>query len=102
MNIKISKIEKKTIIEVSGRVDTVAAPKFEAAVKEQITDAEELVIDMDKLEYISSAGLRVLLWAQKTMTDRGDMKLINVHENVMEILEITGFSEILKIKQGGS
>ena len=101
MNIKISKIEKKIIIEVSGRVDTVAAPKFEAAVEEQITDAEELVIDMDKLEYISSAGLRVLLWAQKTMTDRGDMKLINVHENVMEILEITGFSEILKINQGG-
>ena len=98
MNIKISKIEKKTIIEVSGRVDTVAAPKFEAAVKEQITDAEELVIDMDKLEYISSAGLRVLLSAQKVMNRQGTMVVRNASDDVKEIFDVTGFSDILTIE----
>ncbi len=97
---------KKTIDEDSsaaaicleGRLDTVTSPQLEEAIKSSLEDIKELTIDMEKLEYISSAGLRVLLWAQKAMARRGQMKLLKVNETVMEIFEVTGFCDILTIE----
>ena len=98
MKIEMKKDEKSLILKIAGRLDTMSAPEMEKAVKENISGVEELVIDMEKLEYISSAGLRVLLSAQKTMNGQGSMKVINVSDTIMEIFEITGFSEIMTIK----
>lgn len=85
-------------LKVSGRLDTTTAPALEAAVSETVAGAEQLVLDFAGLEYISSAGLRVILKAQKTMTAKGGMKLLHVNETIMEIFEITGFSDILTIE----
>lgn len=81
-----------------GRLDTVTSPDFDAELKDSMEGVTELVLDFEKLEYISSAGLRVLLAAQKTMAKQGSMKLINVNDDVMEIFEVTGFSDILTIE----
>lgn len=86
-------------IKIIGRLDTVTAPEFEAAVNGCICDAKELVIDCSELEYISSAGLRVILHAQKKMNIQGAMKLTGVNEDVMEVFDITGFTDILTIEQ---
>ena len=83
-------------IALEGKLDTVTAPQLEAALKESMGGIEELVFDFEKLDYVSSAGLRVLLYAHKTMAGR--MKLIHVGELVMEVLEVTGFSDILTIE----
>ena len=83
---------------LEGRLDTVTAPELEQALKEVLDDAGELTLDFGKLDYISSAGLRVLLSAQKQMCRKGSMKLTNVSETIMEIFEVTGFSEILTIE----
>lgn len=99
MNIEIKKNTEEIIIEVAGRLDTTTAPDFNKAVTDDIADTDNLVLDFKKLEYISSAGLRVLLSAQKKMQKLGKMKLINVCEDVMEVFEMTGFSDILTIKQ---
>ena len=85
-------------VELEGRLDTTSAPQLEETLKESLPEVKELVLDFAKLEYISSAGLRVLLAAQKTMSKQGAMKLINVNEIIMEIFEITGFSDILTIE----
>ena len=98
LNITKDLQDKKLVIGLEGKLDTITAPDFEKAVKENIEGVEELVFDLEKLEYITSAGLRVLLSAQKVMTKQGAMKLVNVSENVMEIFEVTGFSEILTIE----
>ena len=97
------KIEKKltdTSLEValSGRLDTMTAPELETTLKESLNGVSELILDFDKLEYISSAGLRVLLSAQKLMSKQGGMKLLHVNETIMEIFEVTGFSDILTIE----
>ena len=84
-------------LEVEGRLDTMTSPELEAAVRESIEGIGELVFDFGKLEYISSAGLRVLLSAQKTMNRQGSMKVANVNSAIMEIFEVTGFSDILTI-----
>ncbi len=89
---------KKAIVALSGRLDTVTAPETETAVKELIPEISELVFDFSGLEYISSAGLRVLLSAQKAMSAKGEMKLVGVSEAVMEIFEVTGFTDILTIE----
>ena len=88
----------KTKVALEGRLDTVTAPELEAALKEVLPTATELTMDFEKLEYISSAGLRVLLSAQKKMNAQGDMKVVHVGETIMEIFEVTGFSDILTIE----
>ena len=84
------------IVNISGRLDTSTAPKFEEFILENIAKMQTLVLDCADLEYISSAGLRVLLSTQKKMKD--NMKLKNVCEEVMEVFEITGFADILTIE----
>ena len=98
MNIEIKKNTEETTIEIVGRLDTTTAPDFNKTITEDIADTDNLVLDFKKLEYISSAGLRVLLSAQKKMQKLGTMKLTNVCEDVMEVFEMTGFSDILTIK----
>ena len=85
-------------IALEGRLDTTTAPQLEEELKASLENAQALVLDFEKLEYISSAGLRVLLSAQKTMAKRGEMKLTHVNETVMEIFEVTGFADILTIE----
>lgn len=89
---------KKLEIVLSGRLDTTTAPMLDASVKESIEGIESLVFDFAKLEYISSAGLRVLLSTQKTMNKQGDMVVKNVSDDVKEIFEVTGFADILTIE----
>ena len=98
MTIEIKKEAKSLILKIAGRLDTTSAPEMEKAVKENISGVEKLIIDMEKLEYISSAGLRVLLSAKKKMDDTGSVKIKNVSEPIMEVFEITGFNEILTIE----
>ena len=85
-------------LKVSGRLDTTTAPALEAAVSENVGACEQLILDFADLEYISSAGLRVILKAQKAMSAKGGMKLLHVNETIMEIFEITGFCDILTIE----
>lgn len=94
---KIPEGEKLTV-SIIGRLDTTTAPNLEAEFKSSLDGVKELVIDMGGLEYISSAGLRVLLSAQKVMNKQGNMTLINVGDVVMEVFEVTGFSDILTIQ----
>ncbi len=95
-------IEKKfsgvNTLVLSGRLDTVTAPQLEAELEKILSDSDALVLDMANLEYISSAGLRVILKAQKAMNTKGTMKLIHVGESIMEIFDITGFSDFLNIE----
>ena len=97
------KIEKniengKVLLTIEGRLDTTTAPELEKELDSSLVEATGLVFDMSKLEYISSAGLRVLLKAQKTMNVQGNMKVTNVNESIMEVFEITGFVDILTIE----
>ncbi len=95
----IKKTKNGTILTVAaeGRIDTTTAPEFENAVKTALDGIDELVLDFTKLNYISSAGLRVLLSLQKTMNTQGTMKITGVNETVSDIFEVTGFSDILTI-----
>ncbi|MDD6881690.1 MAG: STAS domain-containing protein [Firmicutes bacterium] len=92
-NIDGTKLE----ILLEGRLDTATAPLLEAELKESLSGITELVFDFAKLEYISSAGLRILLASQKMMNKQGSMALKNVNEAIEEIFEITGFSDIVTI-----
>lgn len=85
-------------VALTGRLDTTTAPELEKELKASLDGVTALTIDMAALEYISSAGLRVLLSAQKIMNRQGQMKLIHVGETIMEIFEVTGFSDILTIE----
>ena len=99
--LNISKIKdgKKLTVALEGRLDTNTAPQFETELQGELENLKELVIDIKSLEYISSAGLRVLLSAQKSINKAaGEMKVVNVSEDIMEIFEVTGFSEILTIE----
>lgn len=98
LKIDKTKTGDKLTVSIEGRLDTVTAPQLEQELKESYDGVKELVIDTAKLEYISSAGLRVLLSAQKTMNKQGSMVVTNVSEEVSEIFEVTGFSDILTIK----
>ena len=86
------------VVKLEGRLDTTTAPQLENDLKSFMESVTSLVFDFENLEYISSAGLRVLLTAQKFMSKQGSMKLINVKEDVNEIFEVTGFSDILTIE----
>jgi anti-sigma B factor antagonist len=85
-------------IAVQGRLDTTTAPDLEKEIKNGLEGVSELVMDFEKLDYISSAGLRVLLSAQKAMSKQGSMKVIHVSDLVMEVFEVTGFTDILTIE----
>ena len=89
--------EALTIV-LEGRLDTMTSPELEAELNKSLAGAETLVMDFSKLEYISSAGLRVLLSAHKQMSAKGGMKVVNVNEIVKEVLDVTGFSDILTIE----
>ena len=98
MTIEIIKNTDETIIKVAGRLDTTTAPILEKTINEDIDGTKNLVLDLAGLEYISSAGLRVLLSAQKKMQRIGSMKVKNVCDSIMEVFEITGFADILEIE----
>ena len=85
-------------IALEGRLDTMTAPELEAEMNQSLGNAESLVLDFSKLDYISSAGLRVLLSAHKVMSAKGGMKVTNVNEIVREVFEVTGFADILTIE----
>ena len=85
-------------IVVVGRLDTQTAPELEKEIDGVISNLKELVFDMAGLEYVSSAGLRVILKAQKIMNTKGSMKLIGVNDSIMEVFDITGFLDILTIE----
>ena len=97
MTMEIKKNTDETIVRISGRLDTITAPALDKTINEEIGDTQNLILDMKSLEYISSAGLRVLLGAQKKMQKIGSMKVINVCEEVMDVFEMTGFADILVI-----
>lgn len=98
MTINTEKKDAAATLHISGRLDTTTAPELEKAINAALAEgAKELTLDMAEVTYISSAGLRVLLGAQKKMNKIGGMKLTGVGEAVMEVLEITGFADILKI-----
>ena len=98
MTIEIKKNDQETIIEIVGRLDTITAPALDKTINEDIGDTKNLVLDVKGMEYISSAGLRVLLSAQKKMQKIGSMKVMGVCEDVMEVFEMTGFADILVIE----
>ena len=98
MTIEIKKNDLETIIKVVGRLDTITAPALDKTINEDIGDTKNLVLDVKGMEYISSAGLRVLLAAQKKMQKIGSMKVTGVCEDVMEVFEMTGFADILVIE----
>lgn len=98
LNIQKNKNGTDFAIALEGRLDTTTAPQLEKELKEDVAGVTELTFDFAKLEYISSAGLRVLLSAQKIMNKQGHMAIRNVNEDIMEIFEVTGFSDILDIK----
>ena len=85
-------------IALEGRLDTMTSPELENELKNALPGAESLTLDFSKLDYISSAGLRVLLSAHKTMSAKGGMKVTHVNEIVQEVFEVTGFSDILTIE----
>ena len=97
MEIRVNKNGAALALSVEGRIDTTTAPQLEAELKKELGGVTELLMDFSGVEYISSAGLRVLLSAQKVMNRQGRMMLSHVTEAVMEIFEVTGFSDILTI-----
>ena len=97
MNIKQKNENKKVTIFVTGRVDTNTAPQLLDYLKEAMPGVEELILDIAGVDYISSAGLRVILFAQKTMNSQGSMSVANVNKDIMETFELTGFLDILNI-----
>ena len=98
MTIEIKKNVDELVLEITGRVDTITAPALDKTINENLEGVKTLILDLKSLEYISSAGLRVLLSAQKKMQQVGVMKVVNVCELVMEVFEMTGFADILNIK----
>lgn len=98
MNIQKTVTGTTLAVQLEGRLDTTTSPKLEEELRGSIDGMTSLVIDFEKLEYISSAGLRVLLSMQKIMNRQGQMLLKNVSETIMEVFEVTGFSDILSIE----
>lgn len=98
MKIDLTRNGSILTVAVTGRLDTMTSPELEKVLDRELDDTERLVFDFGKLEYISSAGLRVLLGAVKQMDIQGEMKLINVRKSVMEVFEITGFIDMLDVE----
>lgn len=98
MTVEIKKKTNELVLEITGRLDTTTAPSLDKILNENFDNLKSLILDFKGLEYISSAGLRVLLSAQKKINKFGTMKVVNVDESVMEVFEITGFADILTIE----
>ena len=98
MTIEKMMTEATLSLKIVGRLDTATAPELEAAIDGCVAGIKELVLDCSALEYVSSAGLRVILKAQKMMNVQGKMKLTHVNETIMEVFDITGFADILTIE----
>ena len=98
MTINQTKNGDSLVVALEGRLDTTTSPELEAALRSELESVSALEIDLAKLDYISSAGLRVLLSAQKAMSKRGSMKVTHVSADIMDIFEVTGFSDILTIE----
>ena len=98
MTINKTKNDSALTLAVEGRLETITAPQLEAVVKTELAGITSLTFDLSKLDYISSAGLRVLLTAQKIMNKQGEMKVTGANDIVMEIFDVTGFSDILTIE----
>lgn len=98
MNIYRTINEDELTLSLGGRLDTLTAPELENEIRNGLTGVEKLVFDFEKLEYISSAGLRVMLLAQKIMSRLGGMRVVNANDTIMEIFEVTGFRDILTIE----
>ena len=98
MNIKKTQNGTELVFELSGRLDTVTSPQLEAELKQSLAGITKLVFDIAELDYISSAGLRILLSAQKVMNKQGDMTVRNANSEIMDVFEVTGFIDILNIE----
>lgn len=98
MTIEKNLTELALTVKVSGGLDTTTAPELEAELNASLSGIKDLVLDFEGLEYISSAGLRVVLQAQKIMENQGSMKVVNANEDIMEVFDITGFADILTIE----
>ena len=98
MTIEIKKNADELVLEITGRLDTITAPALDKTINENLGEIKSLILDCKNLEYISSAGLRVLLSTQKKLQQKGTMKLKNVRGEVMEVFEITGFVDILTVE----
>ena len=98
--LKIDKTENgtKTSFKLEGKLDTITAPELEKELEDSLDGVEELIFDFTGIEYISSAGLRVILNTQQQMLEQGEMKLVGVNEIIMDIFEVTGFVDILTIE----
>ena len=97
MSLKIEKKNEETLA-LAGRLDTLTAPELETEISAMLPSVQALTLDMEKLDYISSAGLRVILKTQKTLEKKSGLKLIHVPEAVKEVFDITGFSDFLTIE----
>ena len=98
LNLNVTKDGETLCVALEGRLDTVSSPELEECLREDLPGMTLLVLDFEKLDYISSAGLRVLLQAHKRMNGQGRMVLRNVGESILEIFEVTGFTDILTIE----
>lgn len=98
LNIKKEINQGRAYFFLEGRLDTITAPQLEEAIKSEISDLTQLTLDFDGLEYISSAGLRVLLMAQKIMDKQGKLTIVDANDDILEIFEVTGFADILTIE----
>ena len=98
LNIAKTEDNEKTVFTLGGRLDTITSPELEKELKDSLDGVKSLVLDFEGLSYISSAGLRVLLSAQKIMNRQGEMKITHVNDTIREIFEVTGFTEILTIE----
>lgn len=99
MNIEKSVSEGSLLIQIEGRIDTITAPILEGELKHSVTsEIHQLVFDFEQVEYMSSAGIRVIMAADKVMSRQGEMKLIHVNEEIMDMLEMTGLTDFLVIE----
>ena len=98
MKIDFKKDNGNLYVALDGRLDTTTAPELRAVLESALEGVKELTFDFEKLEYISSSGLRLLLFAQKAMNDRGTMKVIHANKIILEIFEVTGFADVLTIE----
>ncbi len=98
MTVTMNRNDTQLTVNIRGRLDTLTAPELEEKLEDALDGVEELILDLDGLEYISSAGLRVILSVIKQMDEQGEMKLRNVCDDVMDVFEVTGFIDFLNIE----
>ena len=99
MTVTMNRNDTQLTVNIRGRLDALTAPELEEKLEDALDGVEELILDLDGLEYISSAGLRVILSVIKQMDEQGEMKLRNVCDDVMDVFEVTGFIDFLNIEE---